>query len=332
MALAKSTFFTLCMLLGLSVLCFAEAVGDHAETLERGKALVAAGELRDAIPLLEEAQRGQPDSQPVRDLLIQSYKLIGIEFYGEDDLDEAVRYWHKAIELEPGNQEILGYIGRAESEIRNIERLLTPNEKRAVLSTDPPPAQSASKSGSPQPPNPEPPTELPIQRGRAGGRLQAGLAVGLLASQSSSETERGMGWHFAGHLTVRRVASRLSLRLGAGHLEFTGRRESGSPDVAKPHFTIAGVNLAGLVPVWHRSEDELFLSGGIGVYSAGRSTYDAQVNTNAFHRVTTMGYLLGAGWNRSIGSLELSAELRYLNVGWSRFPSMWLLTIGVRPN
>lgn len=318
----------LCMALCLFAVGHVEAVAGSTETLERGRELVLAGKLHDAIVLLEEAQHGRSDDQPTRDLLVRTYKLIGIECYGENHLEEAVSYWRKAAAMEPGDQEILGYIARAESEIRNLERLRTPSVQRQPPSASQPLTRSSSPSGQQQVPG-SAPGESPERVGAA-RLLRAGLAMGPALSQSTSETEHGTGWHFAGYLTGTPRAWPVSLRLSARYLESSGTQKTALADTPKQQFSLAGIDAGALARIWHVSRSELFVSGGIGVYRVGRTVYDGQADNDTFHRKTAAGYLLGIGWMHSIGSIELSAELHHLNVQWLPFPTMWLLTVSIK--
>ncbi|MCP4566356.1 MAG: hypothetical protein GY841_02115 [FCB group bacterium] len=81
------------------------------------------GELQQAIEKWETVQRLAPNYQSVRKYLINAYKFIGVDFYGRNQLADAVTIWRKAAELDPDNSEISGYIRRTEAEIRKLSEL-----------------------------------------------------------------------------------------------------------------------------------------------------------------------------------------------------------------
>lgn len=81
------------------------------------------GELAGAIDLWERVERIAPDYQSVREYLVNAYKFVGVELYGQNKLDAAVDVWQKAARLEPGNKEIAGYINRTQTEILKLKEL-----------------------------------------------------------------------------------------------------------------------------------------------------------------------------------------------------------------
>ncbi len=82
-----------------------------------------AGDLKAAITGWEKVERLAPDFQSVREYLVNAYKFVGVELYGQSRLEEAATTWGKAILLSPGNEEITDYIKRVENEMRMLRKL-----------------------------------------------------------------------------------------------------------------------------------------------------------------------------------------------------------------
>ncbi len=82
-----------------------------------------AGDLKAAITGWEKVERLAPNFQSVREYLVNAYKFVGVELYGQSRLEEAAATWRKAILLSPGNEEITDYIKRVENEMRMLREL-----------------------------------------------------------------------------------------------------------------------------------------------------------------------------------------------------------------
>ena len=59
----------------------------------------------------------------MRTYLVNAYKYVGVELYGQNKLKEAVSVWKKAAQLQPNNDEIADYIRRTENEISKMQEL-----------------------------------------------------------------------------------------------------------------------------------------------------------------------------------------------------------------
>ncbi|MBU0985480.1 MAG: hypothetical protein KKA42_16525, partial [candidate division Zixibacteria bacterium] len=81
------------------------------------------GDLTTAIEKWETVERMAPDYLTVRKYLVNAYKFVGVEQYGQGSLTEAINTWRKAALLDPGNQEIREYIRRTENEILKLREL-----------------------------------------------------------------------------------------------------------------------------------------------------------------------------------------------------------------
>ncbi len=81
------------------------------------------GDLERAIANWEKVERLAPDYQNVRTYLVNAYKYVGIEQYGQNQLHEAVATWGKAAALDPDNAEIADYLKRTKNEIVKLREL-----------------------------------------------------------------------------------------------------------------------------------------------------------------------------------------------------------------
>lgn len=81
------------------------------------------GELTRAIELWERVEQLAPNFQSVREYLVNAYKFVGVELYGQNKLEAAVSVWQKAAQLEPANKEVAGYIRRTQTEIMKLKEL-----------------------------------------------------------------------------------------------------------------------------------------------------------------------------------------------------------------
>ncbi len=81
------------------------------------------GQLAEAIAHWEQVETLVPDYQSVREYLVNAYKFMGVDLYGQNKLSDAVTIWQKAAGLAPENTEIIDYINRTESEIKKLQEL-----------------------------------------------------------------------------------------------------------------------------------------------------------------------------------------------------------------
>jgi tetratricopeptide (TPR) repeat protein len=99
-------------------------VRNEVEDLYRdGQVAFDKGMFEDAIESWERIELLDPDYSSVRQYLVEAYKYLGVEHYGNNELEQALALWRRATELMPGNQEILSYIRRTEAEITKIREL-----------------------------------------------------------------------------------------------------------------------------------------------------------------------------------------------------------------
>ena len=80
-------------------------------------------DLRQAIGYWERVEELAPDYRSVREYLVNAYKYVGVELYGENRLEEAVDVWRKAAQLDRSNSEITNYIKRTENELARLKEL-----------------------------------------------------------------------------------------------------------------------------------------------------------------------------------------------------------------
>jgi tetratricopeptide (TPR) repeat protein len=88
-----------------------------------GQAAFDNGMFEDAIESWERVELLAPDYNSVRQYLVEAYKYLGVEHYGNNELEQALALWRRATELMPGNQEVLSYIRRTEAEMTKIREL-----------------------------------------------------------------------------------------------------------------------------------------------------------------------------------------------------------------
>ncbi len=81
------------------------------------------GDLQQAIAGWERVLSLAPNHGSVRSYLVNAYKFVGVDFYGQNRLREAVDVWRKAARLDPANEEIRQYIARTENEITRLNEL-----------------------------------------------------------------------------------------------------------------------------------------------------------------------------------------------------------------
>jgi tetratricopeptide (TPR) repeat protein len=96
----------------------------EVETAYRtAQAAFTQGDLHSAIAGWETVERLAPGYQSVRDYLVNSYKFLGVELYGQNRLPEALDIWRKAAALAPQNAEIAAYVKRTENEIQKLKAM-----------------------------------------------------------------------------------------------------------------------------------------------------------------------------------------------------------------
>lgn len=90
---------------------------------EQAQKLFKEGKLRGAIARWEKIERLAPNYASARKYLVNAYKYVGIELYGDNNLYEAIQVWEKAILLDSGNEEIHEYVKRTRNEIKKLREL-----------------------------------------------------------------------------------------------------------------------------------------------------------------------------------------------------------------
>ena len=101
-----------------------EELQREIETLDRrARDAFERGELQDAILNWERVLGLSPAHGSVKAYLVNAYKYVGVDLYGQNRLREAVETWRKAARIEPHNEEIRQYISRTENEIMRLQEL-----------------------------------------------------------------------------------------------------------------------------------------------------------------------------------------------------------------
>lgn len=107
-----------------SVKVLSENIKNEAASLYRtAQAQFENGDLQAAVRNWETVENMAPDYQSVRKYLINAYKYLGVELYGNNNLNDAVEVWKKAEKLNPNNEEIVNYIKRTLNEMKKVKEL-----------------------------------------------------------------------------------------------------------------------------------------------------------------------------------------------------------------
>ncbi len=106
----------------------------------QGETLYNEGKIIQALGFWEKVEKISPDYRDVRKKLVEAYKFAGIEKYNQNYQAEAIILWEKAIQLDPKNDEIIGYIRRGHGEIYKLGELTSDSlaVSSAVTSVTPP--------------------------------------------------------------------------------------------------------------------------------------------------------------------------------------------------
>ncbi len=87
---------------------------------ERADALLASGNVTDAINVLEPVVTEYPHYVEASGRLVESYMYRGLDLYSKGYLESAVAYWRKVLAIDPGNAKAGRYIEKTEAEIEAI--------------------------------------------------------------------------------------------------------------------------------------------------------------------------------------------------------------------
>jgi Flp pilus assembly protein TadD len=82
--------------------------------------MIQGGRVEEARELLEQARALNPGNEEVADTLFSVLKGIGLEFYSKGDAAQAVGVWRRALEIRPGDAELLRFLKRADSVHRKL--------------------------------------------------------------------------------------------------------------------------------------------------------------------------------------------------------------------
>lgn len=99
-----------------------------SQAYSSGQECFEQGDLAKAIEYWETVERIYPGYMSVREYLVKAYKFVGVKYYGQNLLQEAIESWKKALSIDPDNREIKSYISRTENEILKLQELTYDSE------------------------------------------------------------------------------------------------------------------------------------------------------------------------------------------------------------
>ncbi|MDD4052142.1 MAG: tetratricopeptide repeat protein, partial [candidate division Zixibacteria bacterium] len=198
---------------------WAPACGGISEEIEsaytRGAAMLQTGDLHKALPLLEKVEQSAPGYKSVHSYLVTAYKFIGVEYYVNDRLDEAIAAWQKALLYNPDNPEIKNYIARSQSESKAINKLNGAFAARVMETatpdnSEPKPVHQTAAAASITPATPAssptvqtaPKHGLPAAVKSSAMAFNSGLAIGPAFPSGSTDAKRTPRWLFSGNVSL----------------------------------------------------------------------------------------------------------------------------------
>lgn len=90
---------------------------------DQAQTAFSSGDLTKAIGQWEEVDRLAPGYKSVREYLLKACRLVGVDLYGQNRLNEALVMWEKALRVAPNNPEIAAYARRTRTEIDKLKAL-----------------------------------------------------------------------------------------------------------------------------------------------------------------------------------------------------------------
>ncbi len=303
---------------------------DIDEKIERGRVLYEAGDLLRAAKIFEDVVAFQPGNEMAQSMLFTCYKFAGIELYGQSRCQDAINSWHKALVIDPQNQEIRDFIARCESEIKAIagyagDTAITMNEEPSsqLLSL----VQVDSNSLSPSSVvnskviSADKPAIVSSRR-----KINIGLSCGI-AIGTGSRFRPKTGRAFMGYLSYSSDGHRLAARLDGIYSRFYA--DSSGTTSPLRHLAVSGLSLSGIIsPVVSRST-AIDCRAGSGVYEIILTEPNDGQSSGTTRKSSVLGINLGLGWRKNIGDIAATVEASYTHLYSSLSPNLLQIYLGI---
>lgn len=95
--------------------------------LHAGNAKLERGHFDLAAVDFETAQAHLPDDPMLEEQLVKGYSVIGMEFYSQGRLEEAIQIWVRALAVDPKNEQVIAYLDRIRKSMKRAKEIT--NEK-----------------------------------------------------------------------------------------------------------------------------------------------------------------------------------------------------------
>ena len=353
----KNKIILVLILLTAFAFSSAEATSGVDSTFADGKHLYELGDLAGAVERLEQVYKISPGYTGVKALLTSAYKYLGIELYRNDQPGEALKVWHRALRISPGDEEIQGYADRAEGEIEALKRLAgdvdrdnSSDTTKSVASAASASQESGDISPKTSPPNggdeisgsSSGPSDSPPSAKASGSRsgkrrlrfsgpadeeqgfepiLRSEVAAGFIQPVGNGAISYEDGWLLTIGLSRISQGHRTGLRLVGTYARLPVQPGSLAEGNSRSRLSITGAGLEGLFLFPLPGAATIEASVGVGIYEAAMTTEPEQPSADINFRETRPGYSAGLRFSEKIGSWYLAVESRYFRMPNSIAPN-----------
>nr|MBN2277277.1 hypothetical protein [candidate division Zixibacteria bacterium] len=330
----------------------AENPDEVSSKIDRCRTLIDSDSLIEAIASLEELYHKDPGRMDIGDLLVKSCKFLGVKYYGQSLYTEAITAWKKALEIEPGNREILGYIARCEAEIIGLakasgldttaaaDQLPLTNQEITPVHTAEEPDTSESKTTAITENKPDSTTasktiesgilnEDSTGYGIPRSHFSSGLETGLAARSDGADTRSSNGWYFNGFIELTPGQSRVALRFEVMYARLYHKGSMASDFSDEELLNISGGSLDATIINRLTKTSSLRFFAGPGVYEVDRIDHNSTETDEIIHSKTGLGLNLGIGWKKRFPSFAILTNIRYIYISPSISPNLLTLSFGL---
>lgn len=297
------------------------------EKLNQGRFLFELGKLPEAITLLEEVYTHLPNSQSTRRLLLTAYKYLGIEYYGQARCEDAIALWSKALDIDPGNKKIEGFIEKCRTEMRNIAEIL--GEPIEYPEEAPGPDSISEVAIVPAAPDRQitQPPRIIVDTfiiERYDRRFSTGLGFGAAYRLGGADTRQSSGWLLKGHADFLHKKSAVGTRLEGLYARLKHNRE---PD--RECLSVFGGGISALTGLDISPSYVMKLQLGLGLYEVLLTEFNQIQSTETMESTTDFGVSAGIGLERDFGRFNATIDARYLYLSSALSPDLLLISIGL---